>query len=110
VGDFSGGLEHQASVTIAIPARTGPPAVDDLFTHEFFHAWNVKNIRPVVLGPFDYTKEVRTDNLWFAEGVTDYYAKLDAYRSGLDGMNDYLFPSLTGEIRIYQSGRTRLTH
>ena len=109
VGDFSGGLEHQASVTIAIPPRTGPAAVDDLFTHEFFHAWNVKNIRPFVLGPFDYTKEDRTDNLWFAEGVTDYYAKVNAYRSGLDGADEYLFPSLTSEIRTYQRGQTRLT-
>jgi predicted metalloprotease with PDZ domain len=110
VGNFSGGLEHQASVTIALPPRTGPAAVDDLFTHEFFHAWNAKNIRPAVLGPFDYTKEDRTDNLWFAEGVTDYYAKVNAYRSGLDDMDDYLFPAFSTEIRTYQGGRTRLTH
>jgi len=109
VGDFSGGLEHQASVTIAVPPQAQFPAIDDLFTHEFFHAWNVKNIRPFVLGPFDYTREVRTDNLWFAEGVTDYYAKINAYRSGLDGVNDYLFPAFSGEIINYQSGRTRLT-
>ena len=109
VGNFSGGLEHQASVTIAVAPQARPEAVDDLFTHEFFHAWNVKNIRPFVLGPFDYTREVRTDNLWFAEGVTDYYAKVLAYRSGLDGINDYLFPAFSGEINTYQSGRTRLT-
>ena len=108
VGNFSGGLEHRASVTIALPP--GIPTIDDLVTHEFFHAWNVKNIRPVVLGPFDYTREVRTDNLWFAEGVTDYYAKLCAYRSGLDGANTYLFPAFSGEISTYQAGRTRLTH
>jgi predicted metalloprotease with PDZ domain len=110
VGNFSGGLEHQASVTIALPPRVPANQVDDLVTHEFFHAWNVKNIRPVVLGPFDYTKEVRTDNLWFAEGVTDYYAKVDAYRSGLDSMDDYLFPAFSGELRTYQIGRTRLAH
>lgn len=110
VGDFSGGLEHQASVTIAVPPKMPHAAVDDLITHEFFHAWNVKNIRPISLGPFDYTKEVRTDNLWFAEGVTDYYAKLLAYRSGLDSAADYLFPALTYEIRTYQQGRTRLTN
>ena len=42
--------------------------------HEFFHAWNVKRIRPVELGPFDYEHEVRTVNLWWSEGVTDFFA------------------------------------
>lgn len=108
VGNFGGGLEHQASVTIATSQRK-PLGIDDLVTHEFFHAWNVKNIRPKVLGPFDYTKEVRTDNLWFAEGVTDYYAKLHAYRSGLNGAESYLFPALAGEIATYENGNTRKT-
>lgn len=110
VGNFDGGLEHQASVTIAIPPAVPHFAIDDLFTHEFFHAWNVKNIRPFVLGPFDYTQAVRTDNLWFAEGVTDYYAKVCAYRSGLDNVNSYLFPAFTNEIETYQASRSRLTH
>ena len=109
VGNFGGGLEHQASVTIATPPRQPHLDIDDLVTHEFFHAWNVKNIRPAVLGPFDYTKEDRTDNLWFAEGVTDYYAKLNAYRSGLNSSEDYLFPAFSNEIRTYQAGKTRLT-
>lgn len=109
VGNFGGGLEHQASVTIATAQRKPHLGIDDLVTHEFFHAWNVKNIRPKVLGPFDYTKEVRTDNLWFAEGVTDYYAKLHAYRSGLNGADTYLFPSLANEIRMYENGTTRKT-
>lgn len=107
VGNFGGGLEHQASVTMATPNRT-PLGIDDLVTHEFMHAWNVKNIRPKVLGPFDYTKEVRTDNLWFAEGVTDYYAKLHAYQSGLNGVDSYLFPAFSREIKDYQNGTTRL--
>lgn len=109
VGNFGGGLEHQASVTIATPPRQPHLDIDDLITHEFFHAWNVKNIRPSVLGPFDYTKEDRTDNLWFAEGVTDYYAKLNAYRSGLNDSEDYLFPAFSNEIKTYQSGTSRLS-
>lgn len=92
-GSFQGGLEHRASDVIDIQ-NTDPLDMDDLITHEYFHAWNVKNIRPAVLGPFDYTKEVRTDNIWFAEGVTDYYAKLDAYKSGLEDLT-YLFDQLT---------------
>jgi predicted metalloprotease with PDZ domain len=104
-GSFSGGLEHRACTVINIQ-NTNPLNIDDLITHEYFHAWNVKNIRPLVLGPFDYTKEVRTDNLWFAEGVTDYYAKLDAYQSGLDNLG-YLFDQFTEEESVLQRTRDR---
>ncbi|RYG79893.1 M61 family peptidase, partial [bacterium] len=82
VGDFAGGLEHHASTVIAMP-NVPILHLDDLATHEYFHAWNVKSIRPVALGPFDYTAPVRVKDLWFSEGVTDYYAKLTAYQAGL---------------------------
>lgn len=82
VGDFAGGLEHRASTVIAMP-NVPILHLDDLATHEFFHSWNVKAIRPSVLGPFDYTVPVRTKDLWFSEGVTDYYGRLHAYASGL---------------------------
>jgi predicted metalloprotease with PDZ domain len=52
--------------------------------HEFFHLWNVKRIRPAVLGPFDYTHEVQTHLLWASEGITSYYADLLLERSGID--------------------------
>jgi len=45
-----------------------------IISHEFFHLWNVKRIHSSLLGPFDYTKQVRTTSLWLSEGVTDYYA------------------------------------
>ncbi len=51
--------------------------------HEFFHLWNVKRIRPAVLGPFAYDREVHTSMLWFSEGFTSYYAWLILARSGL---------------------------
>lgn len=82
VGNFGGGLEHRSSCVIAT-SNSRELGIEDLAAHEYFHAWNVKQIRPQVLGPFDYEREVRTANLWFAEGVTDYYAKLTTYRSGL---------------------------
>jgi predicted metalloprotease with PDZ domain len=104
-GSFSGGLEHRASTVIDIQ-NSKPLGIDDLLTHEYFHAWNVKNIRPAVLGPFDYTKDVRTDNLWFAEGVTDYYAKLDAYKSGLNDLT-YLIEQLTEVTVALQHSRDR---
>jgi len=58
--------------------------------HEFVHVWNVKRIRPAVLGPFDYTREVHTRLLWFSEGVTSYYADLLLERSGIDLPVEYL--------------------
>jgi predicted metalloprotease with PDZ domain len=102
---FLGGLEHRGSTTIALP---NSPNLDmtTIAAHEFFHTWNVKNIRPKVLGPFDYTKEVRTGNLWFAEGVTDYYANLNAYRSGLRDAK-WLYQTLGNEIGTLQRSKTR---
>jgi predicted metalloprotease with PDZ domain len=79
---FQGGLEHRSGTVIAVP-NMDDPDLSDLAAHEFFHAWNVKQMRPSVLGPFDYTQPQRTGNLWFAEGVTDYYSKISTYRSGV---------------------------
>ena len=61
-----------------------------LVSHEFFHLWNVKRIRPDALGPFDYTKENHTKLLWVAEGITDYYAEVTLRRAGLVSDQDFL--------------------
>jgi predicted metalloprotease with PDZ domain len=61
-----------------------------LVSHEFFHLWNVKRIRPDALGPFDYTQENYTKMLWVAEGITDYYADVVLRRAGLISEGDYL--------------------
>jgi predicted metalloprotease with PDZ domain len=58
--------------------------------HEFFHLWNVKRIRPAVLGPFDYTHEVHTRLLWMLEGITSYFGDLLLARSGIDTPEEYL--------------------
>jgi len=58
--------------------------------HEFFHLWNVKRIRPAVLGPFDYTHEVQTRLLWVSEGITSYYGDLLLERAGIDMPAEYL--------------------
>ncbi len=52
-----------------------------LASHEYFHAWNGKRLRPVELGPFDYENEIYTRALWFVEGFTDYYADLFVVRA-----------------------------
>ncbi len=107
VGNFSGGLEHQSSTVLAIfPSQK--LNLDTLAAHEFFHAWCVKQIRPKTLGPFDYTKAVRTKEMWLCEGVTDYYGNLNPYRANLYD-SSRLLRSYTGQIRQLQSGRTRLT-
>jgi predicted metalloprotease with PDZ domain len=58
--------------------------------HEFVHLWNVKRIRPAVLGPFDYTREVHTRLLWMFEGITSYYGDLLLVRAGIDTPTEYL--------------------
>jgi len=61
-----------------------------LVSHEFFHLWNVKRIRPDALGPFDYTQENYTKLLWVAEGITDYYSDVALRRAGLITEEEFL--------------------
>ena len=89
-----GGLEHRNSAVMMLP-RFLPAAerrqrVQHLFAHEYFHAWNIKRLHPAALGPFDYTREAYTENLWLAEGGTDYYAWLLPARAGLTTAVDLL--------------------
>ena len=80
-----GGLEHLNSTTIGAPGTTlarDATARAGTTAHEFFHLWNVKRIRPAVLGPFDYQHQVRTTDLWWSEGVTDFFAEEIARRAG----------------------------
>ena len=83
---FEGGLEHRSSTVIHLEDTLADGNDDEFLAtcaHELLHAWNVKQIRPEGLGPFDYSRIVRTPSLWFAEGVTDYYADLIPVRAGL---------------------------
>lgn len=85
-GAGGGGLEHLNSTNISLAlsqVQTDLGIAANVMAHEFFHLWNVKRIRPAVLGPFDYTQPVCTRALWFAEGVTSYYADLSQLRAGL---------------------------
>lgn len=82
----SGGLEHANSTTLQVNRWTykGSSYLGflSLVAHEYFHLWNVKRIRPDVLGPFDYNNENYTDLLWVMEGFTSYYDELLLYRAG----------------------------
>ncbi len=79
-------MEHRNSTQVIVRGSLGrgaaAPALEDA-AHEFFHVWNVKRLRPVGLGPFDYTRETYTSSLWFAEGITSYYADVHLLRAGL---------------------------
>jgi len=88
-----GGLEHLNSTSIGLRAdsqREDPEAGASVTAHEFFHAWNVKRIRPKVLGPFDYERENYTGNLWVSEGWTSYFGDLTLVRTGIWDRDEYL--------------------
>lgn len=93
VDGAGGGLEHLNSTTIGIGSdelRRDATAHASVTAHEYFHLWNVKRVRPAVLGPFDYQHPVRTTDLWWSEGVTDYFAAEILRRSGLESERDAL--------------------
>ena len=113
VEDGHGGLEHRASTALIAPRRdlprrsaepvptACPPAaavpISDgyvsllgLISHEYFHTWNVKRLRPRDFARLDYTRENYTELLWFFEGFTSYYDDLFLLRSGLIDAARYL--------------------
>ncbi|HEX5890595.1 MAG TPA: PDZ domain-containing protein [Pyrinomonadaceae bacterium] len=86
--DHSGdGMEHLTSTQIIEPGALAEPGVYDetlgTVSHEFFHVWNVKRLRPVELGPWDFTQPLKTRALWVAEGFTNYYGHLMMRRAGI---------------------------
>jgi predicted metalloprotease with PDZ domain len=82
-----GGLEHLNSMAVFADVSEYQGTEKDrellgFFAHEFFHLYNVKSIRPIVLGPFDYDRECITNMLWFSEGGTSYYQEIILNRAG----------------------------
>jgi predicted metalloprotease with PDZ domain len=103
VDEGHGGLEHRSSTALVAPRRdlprrppsserSAPAAAGEpnegyvallgLIAHEYFHAWNVKRLRPRDFASFDYARENYTELLWFFEGFTSYYDDLFVVRSG----------------------------
>lgn len=90
-----GGLEHLNSTALQFNRWGFKPQARltgflGLVAHEYFHAFNVKRIRPDALGPFDYENENYTRLLWVAEGGTEYYSGLLLLRAGLISPQEYL--------------------
>jgi predicted metalloprotease with PDZ domain len=119
VGDGYGGLEHRASTSLmcnrdSLPLP-GQTEVNDkyrdflgLCSHEYFHTWNVKRIKPAVYRPYDLQQEVYTDLLWAFEGITSYYDDLALLRCGLIDEKAYLELLSQPLTRVERGlGRTR---
>jgi predicted metalloprotease with PDZ domain len=112
VSEAGGGLEHKNSfltMSSRFTTRT-PRAYRDwlgLAAHEFFHAWNIKRLRPIELGPFDYEREVYSKALWIAEGFTDYYANVILKRANLSTREEFL-EDMTAQIEAVQNVGGRL--
>lgn len=101
VGDGYGGLEHRDSTALLFSRNDlpfkGMQAPTDgyrgllgLFSHEYFHAWHVKRIKPAAFSPYDLSRESYTSLLWLFEGFTSYYDDLMLLRSGVIERDDYL--------------------
>lgn len=109
--EAGGGLEHRDS-TVLMASRWASRRRKDyldwlgLASHELFHVWNVKRLRPEVLGPFDYENETYTGDLWTAEGITSYYENLFVHRAGLSTRDEFL-KLLSQDIETLQTAPGR---
>jgi len=90
----SGGMEHANSTAISVSSADYLPNVS---AHEYFHLWNVKRIRPATLEPVDFTHEMYTRALWFAEGVTNTYGSYTLVRSGIWNKHEF-YQDLAAQI------------
>jgi predicted metalloprotease with PDZ domain len=101
VGDGYGGLEHRTSTSLCckrdeLPAPGATRVSDEyrrllgLASHEYFHSWNVKRIKPAAFVPYDLGRENYTRQLWAFEGITSYYDDLALVRSGVIDLSSYL--------------------
>ncbi|MEQ1822609.1 MAG: hypothetical protein ABL949_08870 [Fimbriimonadaceae bacterium] len=89
-GGPGGGLEHLNGTRIGLGRRSTPAGNIGIMAHEYFHTFNVKRIRALPLGPFDYTKPAMTSTIWWLEGVTDYYSDILSARAGFVKPDDLL--------------------
>ena len=97
------GMEHRNSTMISLPSVfDGSNDLLEVFAHEFFHCWNVERIRPRTIEPFNFEKSNMSNELWCAEGFTQYYGDLLCTRAGFQSVEDYL-PSVAGLINTKEN-------
>jgi len=115
VGNGYGGLEHRNSTSLVCKREDLPqPGAEEvtegyrtflgLCSHEYFHTWNVKRIKPAMFLPYDLSKESHTTLLWAFEGITSYFDDLGLIRSGRVDTESYLELLGRGVTRVYRSG------
>lgn len=102
-----GGIEHLNSTTIGFSGeslhdRNSKIRTLTFIAHEYFHHYNVKRIRPLALGPFDYDRENVTDQLWVSEGLSVYYEYLTVKRAGLMSAEE-LYQRFSTDIAAYEN-------
>ena len=104
-----GGLEHSNSTLLTSSPNMTTPTLRWLsfVSHEYFHAFNVKRLRPVELGPFDYERPPSTSSLWIAEGLTTYGADLVVARAGLCNTQEF-WSLLSANLTSLQNSPGRL--
>jgi len=113
-----GGLEHRWSSSLVcsrdnLPARGDGDVSDEyrtflgLVSHEYFHLWNVKRMKPAVFTPYDLARESHTELLWVFEGITSYYDDLALVRSGLIDTGSYLERVGQTVTRVLRTGGRR---
>lgn len=101
-----GGLEHHDSTALHFDGRILTDRKSYLnwlclVSHEYFHTWNVKRIRPKALGPFDYTSENYTRMHWLTEGLTSFIDEISVYNAGLMELNEYLEMQKDNLVRYF---------
>lgn len=111
-GEIFTGLEHRNSTALMAPYYALPDLAveisDDylkllcLISHEYFHSWNVKRIKPQVFNPYNLENENYTKLLWWFEGVTSYYDDLIVYKAGLIDQKRYLQLILDNINNVYK--------
>ncbi len=107
IGPGHGGIEHLNNTTVSFDGNTlsDEKAFNRMMSflaHEYFHNYNVKRIRPVELGPFDYSRENKTNQLWISEGLTVYYEYIVVKRSGVFNEEEFL-ACFEGEINSVEN-------
>ncbi|MGE5358334.1 MAG: M61 family metallopeptidase [Bacteroidales bacterium] len=112
IGPGQGGIEHLNSAAVSFSGKAGADRAAHIrelsfLAHEYFHNYNVKRIRPIALGPFEYDRANETNMLWVSEGFTVYYEYLMLARSGRMTL-DELLAALGRNIAAYENNPGRL--
>lgn len=107
IGEGRGGIEHLNSSSVSFSGNSIKNENDykrvlSFLTHEYFHNFNVKRIRPIELGPFDYQTANRTRQLWISEGLSVYYENWLLYKTGIYSQQEFL-NTFTDAMDIYEN-------